>query len=455
MNLKNVGIFLLLALILLFTAWENPAFLADRNLQSLVRWTSLFGFCSIGVAFVIITGGIDLSIGSLVGLSGCLLVLFLNQHYEPTDTFVKVQAVQKSTLRDGREAVQVAIDPNVAMPKVDDTFRFKDMRAREVVGTVYQTQTEGNQLLVTFREPALQVAPQTEMRWSRFVHRPLGLVIAAVMGVSMLIGLVHGLLITKLRLQPFVVTLCGLLIYRGLARVLSKDQPLGLGNTMEGVKQWFRGNGFSIPVPGVRWISEGNWSPYAWDFAANSYARNEEGRAIGLAFWQWIAVPIPGILLLVLAVVAWLLLTRTLFGRYLLALGNNQQAAKFSGIATDRMVIASYVICSAMAGLSGILFTFDLNSVEPSSTGNVYELYAIAAAVLGGCSLRGGSGSIIGVVVGTAVMRALYLSIEALSIPKPYEFVIIGLALLIAVLADELILRMVQARKMRAQARGG
>ncbi len=81
MNLKNVGIFLLLALILLFTAWENPAFLADRNLQSLVRWTSLFGFCSIGVAFVIITGGIDLSIGSLVGLSGCLLLLFLNQHY--------------------------------------------------------------------------------------------------------------------------------------------------------------------------------------------------------------------------------------------------------------------------------------------------------------------------------------------------------------------------------------
>ncbi|MEY4568409.1 MAG: Ribose transport system permease protein RbsC, partial [Planctomycetota bacterium] len=82
-----------------------------------------------------------------------------------------------------------------------------------------------------------------------------------------------------------------------------------------------------------------------------------------------------------------------------------------------------------------------------------YELYAIAAAVLGGCSLRGGSGSIVGVVVGTAVMRALYLSIEALSIPKPYEFVIIGLALLIAVLADELILRLVQARKMRAQSK--
>jgi len=149
------------------------------------------------------------------------------------------------------------------------------------------------------------------------------------------------------------------------------------------------------------------------------------------------------------------LLTRTLFGRYLLALGNNQQAAKFSGIRTDRMVIAAYVICSAMAGLSGILFTFDLNSVEPSSTGNVYELYAIAAAVLGGCSLRGGTGSIVGVVVGTAVMRALYLSIEALSIPKPYEFVIIGLALLLAVLADEVVLRLVQANKMRAQAKTG
>lgn len=192
-----------------------------------------------------------------------------------------------------------------------------------------------------------------------------------------------------------------------------------------------------------------------WDFSTKAYARNTDGRAIALDFWQWIAIPIPGILLLVLAIVAWLLLTRTLFGRYLLALGNNQQAAKFSGIRTDRMVIAAYVICSAMAGLSGILFTFDLNSVEPSSTGNVYELYAIAAAVLGGCSLRGGSGSIVGVVVGTAVMRALYLSIEALSIPKPYEFVIIGLALLLAVLADEVILRIVQANKMRVQALSG
>jgi len=453
MNLKNVGIFLLLALILLFTAWKNPAFLADRNLQSLVRWTSLFGFCSIGVAFVIITGGIDLSIGSLVGLSGCLLVLFLNQHYVATDIQVTVQDIQKAMLRDGRAAVQIAIDPREAVPKPDDSFRFKDVRGREVVGTVYQTQMDGQRMLVTLREPSLQIAPQTVMKWSRFEHRSLPLVIAMVMGFSMLIGLVHGILITKFRLQPFVVTLCGLLIYRGLARVLSRDQPLGLGNTLEGVKQWFRGNGFSIPVPGVRWISEGNWSPYLWNNAAKAYARNEEGRAIALDFWQWIAVPIPGILLVVLAVVAWLLLTRTLFGRYLLALGNNPQAAKFSGIATDRMVIAAYVICSAMAGLSGILFTFDLNSVEPSSTGNVYELYAIAAAVLGGCSLRGGLGSIVGVVVGTAVMRALYLSIEALSIPKPYEFVIIGLALLIAVLADELILRLVQARKMRAQSK--
>lgn len=455
MNLKNVGIFLLLAIILLFTAWKNPAFLADRNVQSLVRWTSLFGFCSIGVAFVIITGGIDLSIGSLVGLSGCILVLLLDQHYVPTDTQVGVLAVQKSTLREGREAIQVVIDPKEAIPKVDDTFRFQDMRGREVVATVYATETSDDKMFVTFREPALQIAPETQMKWSKFVHRPLPLVIAAVMGISMLIGLVHGLLITKLRLQPFVVTLCGLLIYRGMARVLSKDQPLGLGNTLDSVKQWFRGNGFSVPVPGVRWISEGNWSPYVWDFSSKAYARNAEGRAIPLDFWQWIAIPIPGILLLVLAIVAWLLLTRTLFGRYLLALGNNQQAAKFSGIRTDRMVIMAYVICSAMAGLSGILFTFDLNSVEPSSTGNVYELYAIAAAVLGGCSLRGGTGSIIGVVVGTAVMRALYLSIEALSIPKPYEFVIIGLALLLAVLADEVILRLVQANKMRAQAKTG
>src|SRR3954451_23883553 len=125
---KTLGIFCLLAVVLTVTAIASPNFLTPYNIQNTIRWTSLFGIIAIGVAFVIITGGIDLSIGSVVGLIGCLLPWLLGQH-----------------------------------------------------------------------------------------HLPVAAALPAVLALSMLIGLAHGLLITKLRLQPFVITLCGLLIYRGLA----------------------------------------------------------------------------------------------------------------------------------------------------------------------------------------------------------------------------------------------
>ena len=89
------------------------------------------------------------------------------------------------------------------------------------------------------------------------------------------------------------------------------------------------------------------------------------------------------------------------------ALGRNEEAARYSGINTQRMTILAYVLCAVMAGIGGMLFALDGNSIAPSSFGNFYELYAIAAAVLGGCSLRGGEGSILGVIIGTALMHTL------------------------------------------------
>jgi ribose transport system permease protein len=146
-------------------------------------------------------------------------------------------------------------------------------------------------------------------------------------------------------------------------------------------------------------------------------------------------------------------LNYTIYGRYLLALGRNEQAARYSGINTDRMVIFAYVVCSLLAGLAGMLFALDLNSAQPSSLGNVYELYAIAAAVLGGCSLRGGEGSILGVLIGTAVMRALNNSINMLGIPGQLEFVIIGAVILGGVIIDELVKRLAARRRGAAGAK--
>ncbi len=316
---KLLGIFGLLAVVFVITALKNPQFVSAYNLQNLIRWTSLFGIISIGVAFVIITGGIDLSIGSVIGLVGALMAWLL-----------------------------------------------------------------------------------TQKGWS--VPATL---LAAVL-LSLAIGFAHGLLITKVRLQPFVVTLCGLLLYRGMARYITDDQSQGFGNSYEGLRQ----------------IATGK-----------------------LQVTDAFALPAPVFLLIGIAVLAAVFLNRTIWGRYLLALGRNETATRFSGINTDAMKITAYVICSLLAGVGGILFSLDLNSVQPSSLGEFYELYAIAAAVLGGCSLRGGEGTILGVIIGTAVMRVLYNAINILGIPTHLEFAIIGAVILAGVVTDEVVKRVAAQRR--------
>jgi ribose/xylose/arabinose/galactoside ABC-type transport system permease subunit len=162
-------------------------------------------------------------------------------------------------------------------------------------------------------------------------------------------------------------------------------------------------------------------------------------------------VPTPTLVLIALAVVASIFLNRTVYGRYLLALGRNEEAARYSGINTQRMIVVAYVLCSLAAGLGGILFALDVNSVQPSGFGNFYELYAIAAAVLGGCSLRGGEGNIVGVVIGAAVMRVLYNAINILGISTKLEFAIIGVVILAGVIVDTVVKRMVARRALLAR----
>ena len=315
---KILGILGLLVAIFVVTWIVEPKFVSAYNLQNIIRWTSLFGIISIGVAFVIITGGIDLSIGSLIGLVGCLLPMLLAAGYPPV------------------------------------------------------------------------------------------IALLAVVVLSLAVGLMHGLLITRLGLQPFVVTLCGLLFYRGFARWLTHDQVQGFGSSYEGLRQ----------------LAIGKVS-------------------LGGGF----ALPIPFFLLVIAGVLAALFLNRTIWGRYLLALGRNETAARYSGIQIERMKVLAYVLCSGTAGLGGILFALDVNSVQPAAHGNFYELYAIAAAVLGGCSLRGGEGSILGVVIGAAVMRLLYNAINVSGIPTQLEFAIIGAVILAGVIADELIRRVASRRR--------
>jgi ribose transport system permease protein len=129
-------------------------------------------------------------------------------------------------------------------------------------------------------------------------------------------------------------------------------------------------------------------------------------------------------------------LHRSVFGRYLYAVGKNEEAARYSGIPTNRVIVAAYMICGLLTAISAIFFAMYTRSISPSSHGNFYELYAIAASVLGGFSLRGGEGSLVGVVLGTVLLQVLQNLVNLLGIPSSLNFAVMGSVILIGVLAD-------------------
>lgn len=305
MNKKDLGLLVLIVVVGLGVYLKNPLFLSPNNLANTANLIGLFGLFAIGQGFVIITGGIELSAGSMIALLGVLFV--------------------------------------------------------DLVG-------------------------------AKGVPWPIAAAIVIVLGLAL--GLAHGLLITKLKMQPFVVTLCGLLIYRGVARGYTADATAGFP--------------FGSEYPGL-------------DFFV---AR------IG-------GIPVSVYVLAVVAVIAWFTLHRSVFGRYLFAIGKNEEAARFSGIRTDVVVTSAYVICAGLTALAAIFFAMYTRSVQPSSQGNFYELYAIAAAVLGGFSLRGGEGSIVGVILGTILLQELQNLVNLLGIPSSLNFAVMGGVILIGVLVDQ------------------
>ena len=418
MQFKNLGIFVLLFLIVVVTTAIQPSFAAPANLRSIVRDTGLYGLISIGVAFVIITGGIDLSIGSLIALSGVLLVQIVN--VQVVDTTFESEIVEtRATSVEPFTGPALRLREPLPLIVKGDLLSFDSTTGRSSVVIERVVEVEGNSF-IELRDRLQLLRPGVPVRLQRLESTNPFLACGLVLVIAALLGLTHGLLITRCNLQPFVVTLCGLLIYRGLARVLTGDNQVGLLGALPEFKAQFTGSAFALPIPFV--------------------ARLESAEA-GWLTLSWIDIPICGVILAVVAVIAWLFLNRFVWGRHLLATGENEKAARYSGVKTKSLIVAAYVVCSLLAGLTGILFTLELNSVQPGSSGTFYELYAIAAAVLGGCSLRGGRGAILSVIAGAAVMRCLYKSIVVLGISQEWEMVIIGVALLAAVSLDEIVLR--------------
>ncbi|MBX3423539.1 MAG: ABC transporter permease [Pirellulaceae bacterium] len=324
MTTKNLGICLLLVVVFVLTAGLSDNFLDAYNLRNLIQRASLYGLIGVGVSFVIITGGIDLSIGSVIGLVASIMPL----------------------------------------------------------------------MMVTHQVPA-------------------AVALLVVLLLSLAIGVIHAFLIAIVRLQPFVVTLCGLMIYRGLARWLTGDNSPGMGQ-FKALRQL---SVYRFPV----------------------------GQMTGLGDFE---LPVTLLILVVVAGLAAGFLNLTVYGRYLLAVGRNEQAARFTGINTKAMIFVAYIACSLITGLAGVLFVLDTPAVQPDSYGNFYELYAIAAAVLGGCSLRGGEGSILGVLIGAAILQLLFNAIGILGIPSTMEFAIAGIVILAGALADEVMRSWLARRRL-------
>ena len=307
---KETAIFLLLVVLCAIVTALNPRFLSPANLQNTARLIGAFGIFSLGLGLVIITGGIDLSVGSSFALLGVLLSMMLTE-------------------------------------------------------------------------------------WGL----PWPLAVLAIVGLAALLGAVHGLLITRLRLQPFVVTLCGLLVYRGLARFIADDETKGFGDAagFRTLQHWMTGSLVGVPTP-------------------------------------FVAMAIIG-------AVMWVVLHRSVYGRHLFATGRNEIAARFSGIDVRRVVVSAYVILGVLTGISAIVFAFYTNSISPSSHGSFFELYGIAAAVLGGCSLRGGEGSIVGILLGTTLLQVLQNLVNLLGIPSSLNFAVMGGVILVGVIGDQILQR--------------
>jgi ribose transport system permease protein len=226
---------------------------------------------------------------------------------------------------------------------------------------------------------------------------PAILAILIVLAITTLLGVLHGALITKVKIQPFIVTLCGLLFYRGLARFIANDETKGFG-------------------------------------AAAGFETLQS-----MATGSVIGIPTPFILLIILSIIMWVFLHRSIWGRYLYAVGRNETASRYSGINSDLIITSAYVVCGLLTGVAGIVLAFYTNSISPSSHGNSYELYGIAAAVLGGCSLRGGTGSIIGILIGTALLQVLQNLVNLLGIPSSLNFAVMGVVILLGVIADQVL----------------
>lgn len=281
----------------------NDRFMTGSNILNILRQTSINSIIAAGMTFVIITGGIDLSVGATLALSGAVVAMLISLGYSPIVAIIAALAVGGG------------------------------------------------------------------------------------------IGLFNGIVIAKGKLQPFIVTLATMTVFRGITLVFTDGKPISAG-----------------------------------------YEKNAEFLS-GIGNGYFLGIPIPIIIMIFVFIIGFYVLTQTTLGRYVYSLGGNEEATKLSGVNTDRIKIMVYTISGVLAALAGIIITARLSSAQPTA-GSGYELDAIAAVVLGGTSLAGGVGSILGTVTGALIIGVLNNALNLMNVSSYYQLLAKGIVILIAVLLD-------------------
>jgi ribose transport system permease protein len=297
-----------LILLMVFFSLASPAFMQVENLLGILQSTAVNGVLAIASTFVIITAGIDLSVGTLMTFCAVMTGVFLTNWHLPL--------------------------------------------------------------------------------WT-------GLLAAICTGATS--GMLSGTFVAKLKLPPFIATLGMMLVNKGLALVVAGDKPIYFNDT----------ESFSL-------ISQGSVIAYILP-----------------------SLPVPNsvLILFLLAIAASVVLSRTALGRYTFAIGSNEEAVRLSGVNVDRWKITIYVLAGTFCGVAGLLIASRLNSAQPA-LGQGYELEAIAAVVIGGTSLSGGTGTILGTIIGAFIMSVLTNGLRILSVAQEWQIVVTGVIIILAVYVD-------------------
>lgn len=297
----------LIVLILVFT-FSSSNFFQFSNIVGILLSTAVTGVLALGSTFVIITGGIDLSVGTVMTLSAVMTGVFITYWGLPV---------------------------------------------------------------------------------------PLGIIGGILTGA--ICGLLSGVMVARLKIPPFIATLAMMMIAKGLALVISGTKPIYF-NDDPVFSEVSQGSFFDDIIPGF-------------------------------------AIPNAVVIFFIAAIIGSILLSKTIVGRYNFALGSNEEATRLSGVNVSYWKIVIYTITGLFTGLAGILIASRLNSAQPA-LGSGYELEAIAAVVIGGTSLSGGKGTIIGTVIGALIMSVLTNGLRILSVPQEWQTVVVGFVILLAVYAD-------------------